>query len=45
MDNTGLAAHLTRSNCEGFEEVLYIQRSELNWWRYVVEWQCRGWKC
>jgi len=30
MDNIGLAVHLTGSNCEGFEEVLYIQRSGLN---------------
>jgi len=30
---------------EGFYEVLRIQCSRWDWWRYVVEWQWRGWEC
>jgi len=25
VDHNGMAAHFTRSDCEGFQEVLYIQ--------------------
>ena len=27
VDHKGMVAHLTRNNCEGFKEVLYIQCS------------------
>jgi hypothetical protein len=37
VDHNSMAAHLTRRDCEGFEEVLYIQCSGWDW--YVVEWQ------
>ena len=39
MDHKRMAVHLTRSDCEGFCEVLYIQYSGCD--RYVEEWQWR----
>jgi len=38
VDRNGMTAHLTRSDCEEFQEVLYIQCNGWDWW-YVVEWQ------
>jgi len=45
MDNNGMAPHLTRGDCEGFSQVLYIQRISWDWWWYGVRWQWRGWEC
>jgi len=31
LDHNSMAVHLTRSDCEGFTEVLYIQCSGWDW--------------
>jgi hypothetical protein len=45
VDHSSMAVHLTRSDCEGFYDVLYmyIQCNEWDWW-YIVKWQWREWK-
>jgi hypothetical protein len=45
VDRNGMGAHFTRSNCEGFYEVLYvyIQCSGWDWCWYVVEWRMAMW--
>jgi len=40
-----MATHLTISDCEGLQEVLYIHCNGWDWWWYVVEWQWNGWEC
>jgi hypothetical protein len=39
VDHNGMAAHHTRIDCEGFDEMLYIQCNRWNLWWFVVEWQ------
>jgi hypothetical protein len=34
VDHNSMTAHLTRSDCEVFQEVLYIQRSGWDWWTW-----------
>ena len=38
VDHNGMAAHLTRSERDGFKEVLYIHCNGWDWW-YVEGWQ------
>jgi hypothetical protein len=38
LDHNNMTVHLTRSDCEGFQKVLYIQCSGWDWC-YEVEWQ------
>jgi len=44
VGQNGMAAYLTKSDCEGCSEVLHIQCSGRGW-RYVVGWQWRGREC
>ena len=34
-----MGAHFTRSDCEGFYEVLFINFSGWDWCWYIVEWR------
>jgi hypothetical protein len=38
-----MGAYFTRSDCEGFYEVLYIQCSGWEWCWYIVEWRMGMW--
>jgi hypothetical protein len=38
-----MGAYFTRSDCEGFYEVLYTQCSGWDWCWFVVEWRMGMW--
>jgi len=45
VNRNNMAVRLTRSDCEGLVEVMYIHCSGWDWRWYVVKWQWRGWGC